>query len=158
MPRHEELRTLPYSADELYAIVADVEKYPQFLPWCIGARVWKRTENELWADLIIGFKMFRETFTSHVTFSPPHLIEVEYVKGPLRHLSNRWRFIPEGPQSCTIDFMVDFAFKNPLFEKLVGTLFTEAVHRMVRAFESRAEEIYGKRPGIEGAPLPDGTR
>lgn len=148
MPRHEEIRTLPYSCDELYALVADVDKYPQFLPWCLGARVWKRTDREIWADLIIGFKMFRETFTSHVTFTPPRLIEVEYVKGPLKHLTNRWEFIPVSETSCSVDFVVDFAFKNQLFEKLAGGVFTEAVHRMVMAFEKRAEEIYGKRNAV----------
>lgn len=144
MPKHEERRTLPFSPDELYALVADVARYPEFLPWCVGARILKRTEAELWADLMIGFKMFRETFTSRVQLKPG-VIEVEYVKGPLKHLTNRWAFIPEGDGRCTIDFLVDFEFKNHLFEKLVGALFTEAVHRMVMAFETRAHEVYGPR-------------
>lgn len=152
MPRYQERRTLPYAPEELYALVADVEKYPEFLPWCVGARVWKRTEREIWADLMIGFKMFRETFTSRVQLTPSHLIEVEYVKGPLKHLTNRWDFIPEPGGHCTIDFHVDFEFRNQLFEKLVGGLFTEAVHRMVKAFEIRAAQIHGGRPAIEQAP------
>lgn len=144
MPKHEERRTLPYSPDELYALVADVARYPEFLPWCVGARILKRTDSEIWADLMIGFKMFRETFTSRVRLNPG-VIEVEYVKGPLKHLTNRWEFLPADNGHCTIDFLVDFEFKNHLFEKLVGALFTEAVHRMVRAFEKRAHEVYGPR-------------
>lgn len=144
MPKHAEKRTLPYSPDELYALVADVARYPEFLPWCVGARILKRTEDELWADLMIGFKMFRETFTSRVKLLPG-VIEVEYVKGPLKHLQNHWAFLPEPNGHCTIDFSVDFEFKNQLFEKLVGALFTEAVHRMVLAFEKRAQEVYGAR-------------
>ncbi len=144
MPKHAERRTLPYTADELYTLVADVARYPEFLPWCVGARILKRTDSEILADLMIGFKMFRETFTSRVTLSP-NLIEVEYIKGPLKHLTNRWEFIPEPNGHCTIDFVVDFEFKNQLFEKLVGALFTEAVHRMVLAFEKRAAVVYGPR-------------
>jgi coenzyme Q-binding protein COQ10 len=144
MPKHAEQRTLPYSPDELYALVADVARYPEFLPWCVGARILKRTEDEIWADLMIGFKMFRETFTSKVSLEPG-IIQVEYVKGPLKHLTNRWVFLPAEHGHCTIDFLVDFEFKNQLFEKLVGTLFTEAVHRMVMAFEKRAIEVYGPR-------------
>jgi len=145
MPRHEEVRTLPYSRDQLYALVADVEKYPEFLPWCIGARVWKQTDKEICADLVIGFRIFREKFTSRVMLTPPDLIEVEYIKGPLKHLTNRWEFIAHEDGGCTIDFVVDFAFKNSLFEKLVGGLFTEAVHRMVMAFEKRAKVVYGEK-------------
>ncbi|MDA5193806.1 type II toxin-antitoxin system RatA family toxin [Govanella unica] len=144
MPKHVEKRTLKYSPDELYALVADVARYPEFLPWCVGARILKRTDQEIWADLMIGFKMFRETFTSRVQLNPG-VIEVEYVKGPLKHLTNHWAFLPAGDGQCTIDFMVDFEFKNLLFERLVGALFTEAVHRMVLAFEKRAVEVYGPR-------------
>lgn len=145
MPRHEERRTLPFSAEELYAVVVDVDRYPEFLPWCLGARIFKRAPNQFWADLIIGFKMFREKFTSHVHLDPVKSIEVSYVDGPLKYLHNRWDFMPEPNGHCTIDFVVDFQFKSHLFEKLVGALFTEAVHHMVMAFVKRAEEIYGKR-------------
>ncbi len=143
MPKHNEKRTLPYSQAQLFDVVADVAKYPEFLPWCQGARIWKREENIVYADLIIGFKMFREQFTSKVTLNAPDAISVDYIKGPLKHLTNEWRFIDNQDGSCTIDFMVDFEFKNSLFERLVGGLFTEAVHHMIQAFEKRADALYG---------------
>ena len=143
MPKHQENRTLPYSQAQLFDVVADVAKYPEFLPWCQGARIWKREENIIYADLIIGFKMFREQLTSKVTLNEPDAISVDYIKGPLKHLTNEWRFIDNQDGSCTIDFMVDFEFKNSLFERLVGGLFTEAVHHMIQAFEKRADALYG---------------
>lgn len=143
MPKHQENRTLPYSQAQLFDVVADVAKYPEFLPWCQGARIWKREENIIYADLIIGFKMFREQFTSKVTLNEPDAISVDYIKGPLKHLTNEWHFIDNQDGSCTIDFMVDFEFKNSLFERLVGGLFTEAVHHMIQAFEKRADVLYG---------------
>jgi len=142
MPQHSERRTLPYSAHQMYMLVADVSRYPEFLPWCIGARIFKRSGDEFWADLVIGFKMFREKFTSRVRLYPENRIEVDYVKGPLKYLHNEWSFEDAGEGQCVLDFVVDFEFKNPLFEKLVGGLFTEAVHRMVFAFEARARELY----------------
>ncbi|MEX1147811.1 MAG: type II toxin-antitoxin system RatA family toxin [Sphingomonadales bacterium] len=148
MPRHHERRALPYSRQQMYAIVADVERYPEFLPWCVGARIFKRLDGEFWADLVIGFRMFRERFTSRVRYNDPEWIEVDYVKGPLKHLHNRWRFEEAEDGHCVIDFEVDFEFRSALFEKLVGALFTEAVHRMVMAFESRARELYA-RPADE---------
>lgn len=142
MPRHHERRTLPYTRQQMYDLVADVERYPEFLPWCIGSRIFKRLEDEIWADLVIGFKMFRERFTSRVRLVEHEQIDVDYVKGPLKHLHNRWLFEEGTDGGCVIDFEVDFEFKNPIFERLVGALFTEAVHRLVFAFESRARELY----------------
>lgn len=146
MPRYQERRTLPYTAKQMYDLVADVERYPEFLPWCIGARIFKRFDGEFWADLVIGFKMFRERFTSRVQLEPETRIDVDYVKGPLKHLHNRWIFEDAGNGHCIIDFEVDFEFKNALFEKLVGALFSDAVHRMVFAFEARARELYQPPP------------
>ncbi|MAU42002.1 MAG: ubiquinone-binding protein [Kordiimonas sp.] len=142
MPQHKEVKVLPYTSQQLFDLVSDVEKYPEFLPWCLGSRILRRQGNSLHADLVIGFKLFRERFTSHVTFSP-NRIDVEYVKGPLQYLQNRWIFDENEDGSTTVDFMVDFEFKNKMFEKLVGSLFTEAVHRMVKAFEDRAAVLYG---------------
>lgn len=147
MPTHAEQRTLPYTAEELYDLVADVERYPEFLPWVIACRIKRQTEDTIEADLVIGFKMFRETFTSRVKLDYPRRIDVTYLQGPLRYLNNHWRFFPvEG--GCTIDFYVDFEFKNRLFQKFAGALFDEAVRRMVRAFEARARELYGDRSDI----------
>lgn len=127
----------------MFSLVADVARYPEFLPWCMGARVWKREGNVIYADLIIGFKMFREQFTSKVTLTPPAGISVDYIKGPLKHLTNEWKFSPGPNGGSDVDFLVDFEFKSHLFERLVGGLFTEAVHHMVQSFENRANKLYG---------------
>ncbi|MBU0800672.1 MAG: type II toxin-antitoxin system RatA family toxin [Alphaproteobacteria bacterium] len=150
MPTHAEKRIMPYSPTQMFDLVADVAKYPQFLPWVIACRVTKRDGNVFYADLIIGFKMFRETFTSRVTGLRPDHIHVEYISGPMRHLSNHWRFIDNGDGTTTIDFYLDFEFKNPILQKVVGVLFHEAVRRMVAAFEVRAQKLYGTLPSKGG--------
>lgn len=142
MPKFTEARDFPYSKDQMYKMVADVDAYPEFLPWCQGVRVYKRTEDSLHADLIIGFKMFRERFTSHVTFTDDR-IEVNYIKGPLKYLHNHWQFTENKDGGCHVDFLVDFEFKNKIFEKMIGGFFTEAVSHMIGAFEKRADELYG---------------
>ena len=142
MPTHAEKRVLPYAPEQLYGLVADVERYPEFLPWCRAARVTRREENVVYADLIIGFKVFRERFTSKVTLDPPAAIGVQYVKGPMRHLNNQWRFEPH-PEGCLIDFYVEFEFRSALLQRVIGVLFNEAVRRMVSAFEARARALYG---------------
>ncbi len=143
MPRHAEQRRLPYSPEQMFDLVADVGRYPEFLPWCVGARIISRRDDEMLADLIIGFRLFRERFRSRVKFERPDHIHVEYIEGPLKYLHNDWRFSSDGEGGCVVDFYVDFAFKNRLFESMVGRLFTEAVHRMVGAFERRADALYG---------------
>tara|TARA_R110002124_G_scaffold64985_2_gene177695 strand:- start:505592 stop:506032 length:441 start_codon:yes stop_codon:yes gene_type:complete len=146
MPTHAEQRTLPYSQEELYKLVADVVSYPDFLPWCVACRVTSRKEDVILADLVIGYKMVREKFSSRVTLDPYNKVHVEYLSGPMKYLSNYWRFIPEEDgKSCTIDFFVDFEFKNPLLQKTINIFFHEAVKRMVNAFESRAIALYGAR-------------
>jgi coenzyme Q-binding protein COQ10 len=144
MPTHAELRELPYRPEDMFALVAEVDKYPEFLPWCIGARIRKREGNEITADLIIGFKMFRERFTSRVTLDRPNLhIDVEYAEGPFKYLRNHWNFIPREGGGCAIDFFVDFEFRSRLLQKTIELLFGEAVKRMVGAFEARARQLYG---------------
>lgn len=146
MPTHAERRVLPYTPQQLYELVADVERYPEFLPWCIGARVRRRESNLVVADLIIGFKMFRERFTSTVKLSPDGpapRIDVSYADGPFKYLNNHWIFTPL-PQGCEIDFFVDFEFKSRLLQRAIELLFNEAVRRMVAAFEARAAALYGK--------------
>lgn len=151
MPRHAEQRFLPYSPEQVYDLVADVRSYPEFLPWCMGARVIDEKPGEFSAELIIGFKMFRERFTTRDTLTPPAdgqpgRIYIDYIRGPMRHLHNDWRFEAAeeaGVQGCRVDFLLDFEFKSHLLEKMIGGLFEEAVHRMVSAFETRADVIYG---------------
>ena len=152
MPTHAERRFLPFRPDQLYDLVADVGRYPEFLPWCVASRIRSREGNVLVADLVIGFKMVRERFTSRVTLHPTERIDVEYTEGPLRYLNNHWIFEP-APGGCVIDFHVDFEFRSAILQKLIGALFNEAVRRMVAAFETRARELFEPLPQPpEGAP------
>jgi coenzyme Q-binding protein COQ10 len=150
MPTHAEQRFLAFPPEKLFALVADVERYPEFLPWCVGCRVTRRDGDVIWADLIVGFKMIREQFTSKVTLKAPGQIDVEYQKGPFKYMNNHWKFIPaEG--GCTIDFFIDFEFRSRLLKNLLEPLFNEAVRRMVGAFVTRAEALHG--PATAGGAL-----
>ena len=151
MPTHAEQRRLPYSATQLFDLVADVERYPEFLPWCVGARIRERTEKLLVADLLIGYRMVRERFTSRVVLSPPDRIDVAYSEGPFKYLNNHWIFVPQPDGGCVIDFYVDFEFRSRLLQKVIEVLFNEAVRRMVSAFEGRARQLYGAPPAPEAA-------
>ncbi|UUX50194.1 type II toxin-antitoxin system RatA family toxin [Nisaea acidiphila] len=143
MPTHAEKRAVPFSPQQLFDLVADVQRYPEFLPWCVGARIRKREGNLIVADLIIGYKMIRERFTSKVTLSPErNRIDVEYADGPFKYLNNHWVFEAHD-HGCMIDFYVDFEFKSRMLQKIIEVFFNEAVRRMVAAFESRAYELYG---------------
>ncbi len=144
MPTHAEQRILPYRPDQLFDLVADIERYPEFLPWCVAARVRTRTDQEVVADLVIGFKMIRERFTSRVRLDRPNRrIDVAYTEGPFRYLNNHWVFeeLPDG--ATRLDFFVDFEFRSVMLQKIIGVLFNEAVRRMVAAFEARAKALYG---------------
>jgi coenzyme Q-binding protein COQ10 len=143
VPTHAEQRTLPYQPGQLFDLVAAVEDYPKFLPWCVGARIRERQDSLLIADLIIGFKMFRERFTSRVRLDRPGCrIDVAYSEGPFKYLDNHWVFM-EHPEGCLLDFYVDFQFRSRLLQKVIEPLFNEAVKRMVHAFETRAAALYG---------------
>ncbi len=142
MPTHAEKRTLPYSPEQMFNLVADVGKYPEFLPWCVGARVRTRTETELVADLTIGFGPFRESFTSRVQLERPRRATVKYENGPFRYLNNQWSFDPD-PVGCRVNFFVDFEFRSRLLQSAIGVVFNEAVRRMVNAFLKRARDVYG---------------
>ena len=141
MPTHAEERVLPYTPEQLFALVADIERYPEFLPWCVGARIKERQPDLIVADLIIGFRMFRERFTSRVSLDPTRRIDVAYAEGPFRYLNNHWIFTAV-PGGCQIAFFVDFEFKSRLLQRLIEILFSEAVRRMVGAFENRARDLY----------------
>ena len=143
MPVHAERRVLPYTPAQMFDLVAAIDRYPEFLPWCIGARIKSRQGDVVLADLIIGFKMIRERFTSRVVLDRPGRIDVSYIDGPLKHLANRWLFEAAGEGGCSIDFHVDFEFRSRLLQAAIGALFHEAVRRMVVAFESRARTVYG---------------
>jgi coenzyme Q-binding protein COQ10 len=143
MPTHAEKRVLPHQPEQLYDLVADIGRYPEFLPWCLASRIRRRDGDVIIADLVIGFKMLRERFTSQVTLYPEQMkIDVTYVDGPFKHLNNHWQFLDD-PGGCLIDFYVDFEFRSRFLQKMMQPLFNEAVRRMVAAFESRAENLYG---------------
>ena len=154
MPTHSEKRIVPYSADEMYALIADVARYPEFLPWCAAARIRDTRTNPdgtavMDADLVVSFKVYRERFGSRVSLFPAERrIDVEYLDGPFRHMQNRWRFHPKGERSCEVDFFVDFEFRSAILQRLIGLVFHEAMLRVVRAFERRAAVLYGPRAGI----------
>ena len=147
MKVHTEQKILPFKPDEIFELVGDVAKYPEFLPWCTGARVREKqktaTGETMVADLMIGFKMVREKFTSRVTLDRPSLrIDVDYLQGPFKHLKNHWTFSATTSGACQIDFHLEFEFSSVLLQKLIGVLFHEAVRRMVAAFEARAYQLY----------------
>ncbi|HZL59386.1 MAG TPA: type II toxin-antitoxin system RatA family toxin [Stellaceae bacterium] len=142
MPVHAEQRLLPYTPEQLFDLVADIERYPEFLPWCVGSRIRERHDNQIVADLMIGWRVVRERFTSRVTLYRPDRIDVSYADGPFKYLDNHWKFIPQHGGTL-IDFNVDFQFRSRLLQTVIETVFTEAVKRMVGAFEARARELYG---------------
>jgi len=142
MPGIRETKRLPYTAEQMFDLVADVGRYQEFLPWVVATRVRSDSETEMVADMLVGFKALKEKFTSRVEKTRPELIRVHYVDGPLRDLDNSWRF-RSTDGGCEIDFSVDFAFRNPLFEKIAGQYFDRAFRKMVGAFEERAAALYG---------------
>ena len=152
MPTHAEKREMPYSADEMYALIADIGAYPEFLPWCAAARIRSRKPTEagevIDADLVISFKLFRERFGSRVTLWPEKReIDVAYLDGPFRYLNNHWTFRPISETRCEVDFFVDFEFRSRTLQAIIGVVFNEAMQRIVRAFEARAAALYGERGG-----------
>jgi coenzyme Q-binding protein COQ10 len=147
MPTHSETRVLPYTAQQMYDLVANVANYPKFLPWTAAARI-RSVEDQgdrqvMLADLVISFKVFRERFGSRVTLYPAQMrIDTEYLDGPFSHMESNWRFAP-APGGCEVSFFVDFEFRNRLLQGAATVFFNEAMARVVRAFERRARELYG---------------
>jgi coenzyme Q-binding protein COQ10 len=131
----------------MFDLVADVGRYGEFLPWVTAVRVRSNSETEMVADLMVGFKGLRETFTSRVQKQRPGHIRVEYLEGPLKHLHNDWKFRPDGEGGVLVDFEVDFSFKNRVFEMLAGQVFDRALRMMIGAFEQRAAALYSGSAG-----------
>ena len=147
MTTHAETKFLPYSAQQMYDLVGDVANYPKFLPWTAAARIRSKTDQgdyvELLADLVISFKVFRETFGSRVLLWPKAMkIDTAYIDGPFKHLVSQWTF-EECEGGCNVSFNVDFEFKNKLLQGAAGMFFNEAMKRVVQSFEGRAQELYG---------------
>lgn len=143
MPHHHERRSLPHSAEQMYDLVADVGRYPEFLPWVSAIRIRKDTESEMLADMIVGFKSLRETFSSRVVKIPKTSIIVDYLDGPMKHLHNAWTFEDVEGGGSIVDFTVDFSFRNRVFEALAGQFFDSALRKMTTAFIERADALYG---------------
>lgn len=151
MPGIRETRRLPYSREQMFDLVADVARYPEFLPWVIATRIRSDSEAEMVADMLVGFKAIREKFTSRVEKHRPDHLEVFYIDGPLKDLDNDWHFraLPDG--GCEIEFSVDFSFRSAVFEALAGQYFDRAFRKMVEAFEKRADELYGRENAAANA-------
>ncbi len=143
MPRHSEMKHLPYTPEQLFDLVADVARYDEFLPWVVAVRIRSSSERETIADLVVGFNAFKERFSSRVVKNRPTEICVDYVEGPLKYLHNEWTFERSADGGTNLHFSVDFAFKSRLFETLAGSMFDRALRRMTNAFELRAAQLYG---------------
>lgn len=146
----ETKHSVAHTADDMYALVANVEAYPKFLPLCEALKVNDRDtvgdKEVLNATMQVGYKLIRESFTTRVTLDPAlRSILVEYLDGPFEHLENRWVFVPHDGGGSVIDFYIAYRFRSRMFERLVGGLFDKAVRKYTTAFEARADEIYGPK-------------
>jgi coenzyme Q-binding protein COQ10 len=147
MPKFETHRPVPHTPDQMFDLVADIERYPEFLPLCNGLVVRSRKDRDgktlLVADMTVGYKAIRETFTTQVLLNrAEHAIDVQYIDGPFKYLDNRWRFQPTGNGGCTIDFFIDYEFKSRILGALMGSMFDKAFRMFTDAFETRAGKIY----------------
>jgi coenzyme Q-binding protein COQ10 len=150
MPQFSTKRRVSHAASDMFDLVADVEKYPQFVPLCSALKVKNRSEKDgttvLVADMTVAYKIVRETFTSRVTLDRPDLrIFVEYLSGPFKRMQNRWRFVPVGKDACEIEFFIDYEFRSRALAAVMGAVFDAAFRKFAVAFEQRADEIYGRR-------------
>jgi coenzyme Q-binding protein COQ10 len=127
----------------MFALVTDIERYPEFLPWVIALRIRSDDEHESVADMIVGFKGLRESFSCRVHKERPRAVTVSYIDGPMKHLNNEWHFQPAEGGGCRVDFLVDFSFRSRMFETLAGQMFDKALRKMITAFETRADALYG---------------
>jgi coenzyme Q-binding protein COQ10 len=143
MPHHHERRSLPHNAAQMYDLVVDVSRYPEFLPWVSATRIRKDEESEMLADMIVGFKSLRETFSSRVLKTPKSSIIVDYLDGPMKHLHNAWTFEDVEGGGSIVDFTVEFSFRNRVFEALAGQFFDSALRKMTTGFVERADALYG---------------
>jgi len=154
VPRFNDVRNVPFSSDEMFALVADVEKYPLFVPLCESLVVHSREQLADGSGLItatmgIGYKAIRETFTTAVTLDrAARAIVVRHKNGPFRKLENVWGFTPRGDTACDVAFAIDYEFSSPMLAVLMGAVFDTAFRKFAAAFETRAEEVYGRRSPV----------
>lgn len=144
MPKYSERRLMPFTQQQLYDMVADVEKYPEFIPWLASARECERTDKMLIAEMVIGVQVFRDTFLSKALLTPPSQLDISYQDGPFKYLNCRWKFEP-AQGGAKVDFHIDFELKSAVLKMLIGGFFGNAVSMMVKAFEKRARKIYGTK-------------
>lgn len=147
MPKFESQRKVPHSPDQMFDLVADIERYPEFLPLCEALSIRSRKERDakqlLVADMTVGYKAIRETFTTQVLLNrAEHVIEVQYIDGPFKYLNNRWTFLPDGQGGCTVNFFIDYEFKSRILGALMGSMFDRAFRMFAEAFEARAAKVY----------------
>ncbi|MGN6551272.1 MAG: type II toxin-antitoxin system RatA family toxin [Pararhizobium sp.] len=148
MPKFQTKRRVRHSPEDMFNLVADVERYPEFLPLCEGLSIRSRKEGGngktlLVADMTVGYKAIRETFTTQVLLKPEEpAIDVNYLDGPFRYLDNRWHFLPDGESGCIIDFFIEYEFKSRMLGMLMGSMFDRAFRTFAEAFERRADRIY----------------
>jgi coenzyme Q-binding protein COQ10 len=151
MPKFSTRRRVGHSAADMFDLVADVERYPEFVPLCRALKVRQRTPGgegieTIVADMTVSFKLVRESFRSRVTLDRPKLqILVEYLQGPFSHMQNRWTFTPTGEQTCEIEFFIDYEFRSRMLGVLMGSMFDAAFRRFATAFEARADQVYGRK-------------
>ncbi|WP_265518865.1 type II toxin-antitoxin system RatA family toxin [Nitratireductor luteus] len=148
MPKHETVRQVNHSPEEMFALVADIESYPEFVPMCEALTVRSTKEREgvriVVADMTVGYKAIRETFTSQVILKPDeNIIDVRYIDGPFRFLTNRWSFEPRGEHGCDVHFFIEYEFKSRMLGMVMGAMFDRAFRMFSEAFEKRADRIYG---------------
>jgi coenzyme Q-binding protein COQ10 len=152
VPRFETTRPVAHSAEVMFDLVADIARYPEFVPMCESLTIRRSSEAEgiitKLADMAIGYKMIRETFTTRVELDRANLvIHVSYVDGPFRYLENRWSFLPKDDAHCDVVFFIDYAFKSRTFQLLAGAVFEQVFARMAGAFESRADQLKARKIG-----------
>jgi coenzyme Q-binding protein COQ10 len=151
MPQFATKRRVRHSASDMFDLVADVEKYPAFVPLCAAMKVRSRKDNDdgivvMIAQMTVAYKLIRQTFTSRATLDKPNLkILVEYLDGPFSRLQNRWAFHPTGENACEVEFFIDYEFRSRTFAMLMGVMFDTAFRRFAAAFEKRADEVYGRK-------------
>ena len=150
MPKFSSKRRIRHSASQMFDLVADVERYPEFVPLCKSLKIRQRTPQSdgteiVIADMTVSFKLLREAFTSKVTLDRPNLkILVEYLQGPFSNLENRWTFEPKSDTACDVGYFISYEFKSRMLAMLMGTMFDAAFQRFAAAFEKRADAIYGR--------------
>jgi coenzyme Q-binding protein COQ10 len=152
MPQFATKRRVRHAAQNMFDLVADVEKYPEFVPLCSGMRVRSRADkgegvSVLVAEMTVAYKLIRQTFTSRVTLDKPKLaILVEYLDGPFSRMQNRWTFVSTGDETCEVEFYINYEFRSRAFAMLMGAMFDTAFRRFAAAFEKRADQVYGRKP------------